>query len=808
MTISYNWLKDYINIDLPVERVGELLTDTGLEVEGIQKVESVKGGLEGVVIGEVLTCEKHPNADRLQVTTVDVGGDTTLHIVCGAPNVAVGQKVPVATIGTMLYPEEGEPFKIKKGKIRGEVSEGMICAEDELGLGKSHDGIMVLEPETRAGTNASEYFEIETDYAIEIGLTPNRTDAMSHYGVARDLRAALIQQGISSDLHLPQVDFKVDNTNRTIPLTVENIASCPQYLGVTISNIEIAPAPAWLQNRLRTIGLKPINNVVDITNYVLHETGHPLHAFDADAIAGGEVIVKNLPKDTKFTTLDGVDRKLDEADLMICNANGGMCIAGVFGGTESGVTDKTKHVFLEGAWFNPVAIRKTAKRHGLNTDASYRYERGVDPNLTRYALTRAAMMIKEIAGGEISSEIQEAVSQKFEPVQIKLRHNYLNTLVGNDIDAEKVEQVLTSLEFKIIAKDSEGWQLSVPTYRADVTREADVVEEFLRIYGFNNVELPEHMQLSMTEKPFDYEADFRKKTTAFLTANGYSEIMNNSLTKLSYYNDLMPEQKDQLVKILNPLSNDLGVMRQNLLFGGMEVVAHNINRQESDIYIFEFGKSYFKVDTGSYREQEQLMIILSGNDGRESWTHKPGKASFFQLKGIVSALLQRLGLSGLTEELTEAPMLQANLKVKKGEKVLAEIGPLSKKLNKYFDVEQDVFAATLHWEEVVKRASRQKIVFTDLPRFPHVRRDLALLVNTEVEYEAMKNAASQAGGKLLQEVNLFDVYTGKNLPEGKKSYALSFILQDPEQTLTDKRVDATMQKITKTLQKQFEAELR
>jgi phenylalanyl-tRNA synthetase beta chain len=808
MTISYNWLKDYINIDLPVARVGELLTDTGLEVEGIEKVESIQGGLEGIVIGEVLSCEKHPNADRLKVTRVDIGSGDPLHIVCGAPNVAVGQKVPVATIGSTLFPANGESFQIKKGKIRGEVSEGMICAEDELGLGEGHDGIMVLEESTAVGTTGRQYFNVETDFAIEIGLTPNRTDAMSHYGVARDLRAALVQQGVASDLHLPAVDFKIDNTHRTIPVSVENTEACPQYLGVTISHVRIDQSPMWLQNRLRTIGLKPINNVVDATNYVLHEIGHPLHAFDADEISGEEVIVKNMPTNTVFTTLDDLDRKLDQEDLMICNAQEGMCIAGVFGGTKSGVTEKTKSIFLESAWFNPVAIRKTAKRHTLNTDASYRYERGVDPNMTRYALKRAAMLIKELTGGEISSEIQEAISKEFKPIEVKLRHAYLNSLVGNAIEKDKVEEVLQSLEIEILERNETGWLLSIPTYRADVTREADVVEEFLRIYGFNNVTLPAHMQLAITEKTLDNEADYRKKSTSFLSANGYAEMMNNSLTKLSYYTDLVPDQENRLVRILNPLSNDLSVMRQNLLFGGLEVVAHNINRQESDICIFEFGKVYFREDAGSYREDEHLMLILSGKDGRENWMHQPGNASFFQLKGMVTALLKRLGISEWQEELADHSLLEANLMMRKGEKILVEIGPVAHKLAGYFDIEQEVFVATLNWTNVVKHASKQKVSFNDLPRFPHVRRDLALLVDHHVQYEAMQTAARKAGGKLLQHVNLFDVYTGKSLPQGKKSYAMSFVLQDPNQTLTDKRVDATMQKITATLKKQFAAELR
>ena len=806
MTISYNWLKNYLDIDLPAERVGELLTDIGLEVEGIEKIETVKGGLEGVFIGQVLTCEQHPNADRLKVTTVDIGGDEPLHIVCGAPNVAVGQKVAVATVGCTLYGFD-EPLKLKKGKIRGEVSEGMICAEDELGLGDSHDGIMVLDADAQVGLPARDYFKIETDHVFEIGLTPNRTDAMSHYGVARDLRAALKQHGIDANLVLPEVRFSVDDNSLTIPIAVEDIEGCPQYLGVTISDVKVEASPTWLQNKLRAIGLKPINNVVDVTNYVLHETGHPLHAFDAAAISGNKVIVKNLGSGSTFTTLDEVDRKLDAEDLMICNAEGGMCIAGVFGGMHSGVTEATKAVFLEGAWFNPVRIRKTAKRHALNTDASYRYERGVDPNMTEYALKRAATLIKEVAGGKISSEIQVAKSQNFLPVEIELDHAYLNRLIGNDIPASKVEEILEDLEFEL-TQHAGGWLLKVPTYRVDVTRPADVVEEFLRIYGFNNVVLPKRMQLSISEHEKDYSADFKAKTDAFLTANGYFEIINNSLTKLQYYQKFAADDEQRLVHILNPLSQDLGVMRQNLLFGALEVVAHNINRQQSDIKIYEFGKAYFKEGAGKYNEEEQLCLVLSGKDAPEGWNHKPNQATFYQLKGMVTALLERLGISQWQEAIEEKPYLNEALVISVGKDQVAHIGQVTTKLQGAFDIEQPVFSATINWASLVKLASRNKVKFEDMPRFPAVRRDLAVLLDEEVKYFDMAAAAQKAGGSLVKDINLFDVYTGKNLPAGKKSYAISFMLQDPQATLTDKRVDETMNRILSTFEKQFGAQLR
>jgi phenylalanyl-tRNA synthetase beta chain len=807
MTISYNWLKTYLNIDLPAERVGEILTDTGLEVEGIEKIETLKGGLKGVVVGEVLTCEQHPNADRLKITTVNVGAEEPLHIVCGAPNVAVGHKVPVATIGTVLY-ANGEPFTIKKGKIRGEVSEGMICAEDELGLGESHDGIMILKADTPIGTPAHEYFNIEDDYVFEIGLTPNRTDAMSHYGVARDLRAGLIQQGITAELTLPKVDFNVDNTNLTIPVVVENKEACPQYLGVTISGVTVEPSPDWLQNRLRAIGLKPINNVVDVTNFVLHETGHPLHAFDAAAITGNKVLVKNLPQGTPFTLLDGTERKLDANDLMICNAEGGMCLAGVFGGISSGVTEKTKNVFLEGAYFNAVHIRKAAKRHALNTDASYRYERGVDPNMTRYALQRAALLIKEVAGGSISSEIQEAISATFEPVQIELKHSYLNSLIGNDIPAEKVEEILTSLEFEILKNEHETWTLAVPTYRVDVTRPADVVEEFLRIYGFNNVELPQHMKFSLASHPKDASRSMKAKASAFLTAIGYYETMNNSLTKLSYYEKFMKDENGRLVQILNPLSQDLGVMRQSLVFGGMEVVERNVNRQQNSIKIFEFGATYFKNGSGHYEENDQLLLGLSGIQSQESWQGKAKPADFFHLKGVLMGLFDNLGLTNLTQKTAQHALLGNCLTLYAGTKIVAELGSVAQPIRKHFDVDQEVFMAIINWQVVVKVASKRKYLFEELPRFPKVRRDLALLLDEEMQYENLRQAALKAGGKLLKEVNLFDEYTGKNLPEGKKSYAMSFILQDPEQTLTDKRVEDTMAKILSSFEKQFGAVLR
>lgn len=806
MTISYNWLKAYLPIDLPAERVAELLTDTGLEVEGIEKIESIKGGLEGVVIGAVLTCEQHPNADRLKVTTVDVGTAEPLHIVCGAPNVAVGQKVLVATIGCTLYGFE-EPLKIKKGKIRGEVSEGMICAEDELGLGHSHEGIMVLPADAQVGTPAKDYFSLETDFVFEIGLTPNRTDAMSHYGVARDLRAALHQHGEVAQLSLPKVDFVVDDQSLTIPVVVEDEQACSQYYGVTLSNIAVKPSPNWLQNKLRAIGVKPINNVVDVTNFVLHETGHPLHAFDAQKIHGQKVIVKNLDAGTTFTTLDAVERKLHQEDLMICNAEGPMCIAGVFGGIDSGVTENTTSVFLESALFNSVRIRKTAKRHALNTDASYRYERGVDPNMTAYALKRAAMLIKEVAGGQVSSDVQIAKSAAISQVSLYLSHDYLNKLIGNSIPANKVEEILKDLEFELTTVDG-GWDVVVPTYRVDVTRPADVVEEFLRIYGFNNVALPKRMQIAISNQKENDFSSYKTKTHAFLTSNGYFEIINNSLTKLQYYQQFAPADEDKLVRILNPLSQDLGVMRQNLLFGALEVVAHNSNRQQNDIRLYEFGNVYFKSHSGTYQEEEQLCIVLSGNDAPEAWNHKPAKSSFYQLKGIVGGLLTRFGINQWDERVTEKAYVNEALILSVGRDDLVSIGQVSDELLGAFSIDQQVFTAIVNWQKIGQLAASKKVTYKELPRFPEVRRDLALLLDENVTYNSLYKTAQKAGGALLKEINLFDVYVGKNLGEGKKSYAMSFMLQDPNATLTDKRVEAVMSEILNALEKQCGAKLR
>ncbi len=807
MKISYNWLKEYINTDLAPDTIAEILTDTGLEVEGVEEIETVKGGLKGIVIGEVLSCEPHPNADRLKKTTVDVGQGDPLHIVCGAPNVAAGQKVPVATVGTTIHSDDGE-FKIKKSKIRGEVSEGMICAEDELNLGASHDGIMVLDADAKTGTPASEYFNIESDHIFEIGLTPNRTDAMSHYGVARDLRAALLRhQHENVELSLPSVtSFSVTSKTLPIAIAVEDEDACPRYTGVSLKNVKVGPSPDWIQNRLRAIGVGPINNVVDITNYVLHETGHPLHAFDADEISGNKVIVKHLPSGSKFTTLDDKERELDENDLMICNEQGGMCIAGVFGGTKSGVTENTTNVFLESAYFNSVSVRKTAKRHGLNTDASFRYERGVDPEMTLYALKRAALLIRDIAGGEIAMDIRDVQAKKIEHAEVELNLDRMNTLIGQEIEPEMVRSILRSLDIQIKSDSGRNLLLSIPPYRADVTREADVVEEVLRIYGFNAIDMGEKMNISVAQTDPKSEGRYREKLSIALSGRGFNEIMNNSLTKPGYYNGngFLPEES---VEMLNPLSQDLAVMRQSLLFGGLETIARNSNRQRPDLSLYEFGKTYRKTTDG-YQEALRLGLWKCGQQGLESWKAPAGKTDFFFLKSEVELLLERLGFENWEERDSDHPVFAYALGIFINNREVITLGKVNEKLARTAEVKQDVFFADLDWEYLAKKARKNTITFRELPKYPEVRRDLALLLDKPVRYADLKAAAQKSERKILRRVNLFDVYEGKNLPEGKKSYALSFTLRDDEKTLNDKQVDKVMEKILGSFKHQFGAELR
>lgn len=807
MKISFSWLKDYLDVSLPVDKVAEVLTDTGLEVEGVETVESVKGGLKGVVVGEVMSCEQHPNADKLKKTTVDVGADNLLEIVCGAPNVVKGQKVLVATVGTMIYLDNNESFKIKKSKIRGEVSEGMICAEDELGLGESHDGILALPADAPTGMPAAEYLKITNDSVIEIGLTPNRTDAMCHIGVARDLRAGLLRQDVQSTLMLPSVEsFEVENTEHVIPVKIENEDACGQYFGLTITGVEVEDSPDWLKTKLNSIGLSPVNNIVDITNFVLHETGHPLHAFDADVISGDKIIVKTLEAGTKFVTLDEKERELHQDDLMICDSEKPLCIAGVFGGLTSGVSNKTKSVFLESAWFNPVSLRKTARRHGLNTDASFRYERGVDPEMTLYALKRAALLIKEFAGGEISSEIEKDKVQEFVPAKVKMSYARINSLLGQSIDKADIMEILESLDINITKEHGDAFEVIVPLYRADVTREADVVEEILRIYGFNNIELPKRMSFSIT--PNNYlPSDLRSDINHYLAARGYFEIQNNSLTKGAYYDSYESLPKDNRVEILNPLSTDLNVMTQSLIFGMMEVVERNVNHKTPDLKLVEFGKNYFKTEKG-FVENEVLCLALSGHYSAEEWSKKQEVSSFFNLKGDVIELLSKFGVKVQQEKPHSSELLDEGIELSSQKLSIVKLGKASLKVVNQFGVSQPVYFAEINWSNFEKVHLRSKTAFQPIAKFPSVRRDLALLINKEVKYSDLYLAGMKNVKGILKEINLFDVYEGKNLPENKKSYALSFKLQDENKTLNDKTIEKTMSRLVSVYEKEFGASLR
>lgn len=808
MKISYNWLKQFINIDWEAEQTAELLTDLGLEVEGITPFCSVPGGLEGVVVGHVVACEKHPDADRLSLTRVDLGNGEPVQIVCGAPNVAIGQKVPVATIGTTLYNAEGESWKIKKGKIRGQESMGMICAEDELGLGSSHDGIMVLDAKLKPGTPASEVFDIENDQVFEIGLTPNRADAMSHWGVARDLRAGLLQQEIALELITPSTtNFRVDNRMLKIDVEVEDNALAPRYCGVTISGLKVESSPVWLQSRLKAIGLTPINNIVDITNYVLHELGQPLHAFDAVKIAGNVVNVKTLPKGTKFVTLDGVERELHEEDLMICDAEKPMCIAGVFGGEHSGVTEATTSIFLESAYFDPISVRKTAKRHGLNTDASFRFERGIDPNITEYALMRAAILMVEIAGGEITSDIVDVYPKKIEDHQVVLNFDNATQLIGQEIPRETVKQILTSLEIKIHNVTESGIGMTIPAYRNDVTREADVIEEVLRVYGYNNIDFTEKLNASIASNNAVEDHSIQNDVASQLTALGFHEMVCNSLTSATYTDLSDSLNPDHNVVMLNPLSQDLNVLRQSMLFSGMEALAYNNNRKMNNVKLFEFGKTYHNYPDGR-DEKKHLSLIVSGSKADDSWATPTAKSDFFYFKGVVSAVLDRLGISGYTEKGVKNDVFSEGLAITKNKKTLVEYGIVTKKVNKAFNVDAEALHADFNWDTILEMIPTENVLMQPIPKFPLVKRDFALLIDESVTFEGLKNAALKTEKHLLKDVTLFDVYTGKNLPKGKKSYALSFTLQDERKTLTDKQIDKIMGKLQQQFEKEFGATLR
>jgi len=803
MKISYNWLKQFLQIDWDAQKTAELLTDLGLEVEGISQFESVKGGLKGIVVGHVLTCEKHPNADRLKLTTVDIGQEAPLQIVCGAPNVAAGQKVPVATVGTTLYTKEGEAWVIKKGKIRGEVSQGMICAEDEIGLGESHDGIMVLNEELVPGTPCSQVFDIENDEVFEIGLTPNRADAMSHFGVARDLKAGLEQKEIQKELVTPSTsNFSIDNRSLKVDVEVLESDLAPRYCGVTINNLLVQDSPDWLKNRLKAIGLAPINNVVDVTNYVLHELGQPLHAFDASKIKGSKVEVKTLPAGTKFITLDDVERELHEDDLMICDASNPMCIAGVFGGLHSGVTEHTTSIFLESAYFDPVSIRKTAKRHGLNTDASFRFERGIDINMTKYALKRAALLIREIAGGYITSEIADLFPKKPQERQVFLTFNKINSLIGQEIPEDTIKSILSSLEIRINNVTESGLGLTIPTYRVDVTREVDVIEEILRVYGYNNIDFKEKLNASVAKTSRFENYRIQDVIGTMLASKGFYEIMTNSLVSSNITSD-----DDTAVEMLNPLSSDLSVLRTSMLHSGLQTVSYNHNRQKTDLKLFEFGKTYHKVD-GEYQEKQHLSILISGDRKQNSWAIDSKKSEFFYLKGIVENVFERLGLRDIdTKPLSDSNYAEGVSYVK-NDKVLVSLGLVGKAALKRFDIKQEVFYADLNWDAILESVSTHNVAFKEIPKFPEVTRDFALLLDDSVSFQKVYEIAWNTEKKLLKKVNLFDVYTGNNLPEGKKSYAVSFTLMDEKKTLTDKQIDKIMGKLLAQYQKELGAELR
>jgi phenylalanyl-tRNA synthetase beta chain len=820
MNISYNWLKEYVDFSLTPDEVAAALTSIGLETDAVEEVQTVKGGLEGLVIGEVLTCEDHPNSDHLHITTVDLGGGEPVRIVCGAPNVAAGQKVVVATVGTVLYSGE-EHFTIKKSKIRGVESSGMICAEDEIGIGDSHDGIIVLPPEAVPGTLAKDYYRIKSDYLMEVDITPNRADGSSHYGVARDLYAYLVQNGHPTALHKPEVDrFTVDNRQSDIRVTVENKAACPRYAGVSVKGVTVKESPDWLQDKLRTVGLRPINNVVDITNYILHAFGQPLHCFDADKIAGNVVRVKTLPEGTPFVTLDGVERKLSAGDLMICSEEAPICIAGVFGGLASGATEETRNVFIESAYFHPTWVRKTARRHGLNTDASFRFERGVDPNAVIYCLKLAAMMVKEIAGGTISSDIKDVYDEPVRDFTVNLSYQKVDALIGKHIPAETIKRIVTSLEMKIREETDEGVTLSVPPYRVDVQRDVDVIEDILRIYGYNNVEIPETLHSSLTTRgEEDKSHRLQNLISEQLVGCGFNEIMNNSLTRAAYYDGLKSFPAEHSVMLLNPLSADLNAMRQTLLFGGLESIARNTNRRHADLKFFEFGncyafdkeKKYPAKALAAYTEEYHLGLWVTGKRVANAWAHADEDSSVYELKAYIENILVRLGLERrkLVIGHPEDDLFSAALSVHThGGKRLAVFGVVSGKIQKAFDIDHQVYFADLDWKELMRATRSVKVGYRELSRFPAVRRDLALLVDRNVRFAEIEKIAYETEKALLREVSLFDVYEGKNLEAGKKSYAVSFVLQDESQTLTDKVIDRIMSKLVKNLEDKLGAKLR
>ena len=811
MQISYNWLKQFIKLDTNPEETAEILTNLGLEVEGITPFESLKGGLKGVVVGHVVSCEQHPNADKLRITKVDLGnGEAPVQIVCGAPNVAAGQKVPVATIGTVLYDKDGNEFVIKKGKIRGEESFGMICAEDELGLGEGHDGILVLQNDLKPGTPASEVFEIYNDTVLEIGLTPNRADAMSHWGVARDLRAGLVQskpQNNYSELITPSVSkFKVEKRTLKYDVIVEDYKLAPHYCGVTISGLEVKPSPEWLQNQLRAIGLTPKNNIVDATNYVLHELGQPLHAFDTSRIKGNKVIVKNAVAGSKLITLDGVERTLHQDDIIIADENQALCLAGVLGGQNSGVNEYTTSIFLESAYFNPVSIRKTAKRHGISTDASFRFERGIDPNITDYALKHAAILICEIAGGEITSDIIDLYPKKVEDFPVFLNYANVHKILGEQIPHETIKKILVSLDIKVTNITDKGLGLSIPPYRVDVQREIDVIEEILRVYGFNNIKTGSKINATIANSSKTEDHKVQNIVANQLVSQGFYEIMANSLTTPTYSELVEDLNESQQVHILNPLSNDLSIMRQTLLFGGLESISYNINRKNSDLKYFEFGKTYAKTLAG-YEEYKHLALFATGNNSAANWNTPTQAIDFFTFKGYIDAILDRLGVTKMNTQPNENKLFSEGLSYFLGDRKIVSFGLVTKSILKHFDIKQEVYFADFNWSAILNVVS-SKIKFAEISKYPVVKRDLALLINNEILFTDIYKIVKLVDKNLIQDVSLFDVYQGDKLPEGKKSYAISIKIQDKDKTLTDNQIEKIMSKVQNQLQQEVGAELR
>lgn len=820
MNISYKWLKEYVDFDLTPQEVCDALTSEGLEVDALEEVQSIRGGLKGLYVGKVLTCEAHPNSDHLHVTTVDLGKGEPQQIVCGAPNVAAGQKVIVADLGCVLYDGDNE-FQIKKSKLRGVESLGMICAEDEIGVGTSHDGIIVLPEDAPVGQPAAEYYNLESDWLIEVDITANRADALSHWGVARDLYAWLVQNGYKTSLHRPSDEaFAVDNHDLPIDVVIENTEACKRYACVSITDCEVKESPDWLKNKLNAIGLRPINNIVDITNYVMMAYGQPLHCFDADMVTGHKIVVKTMPEGTPFVTLDGEEHKLSDRDLAICNAEEPMCIAGVFGGKGSGTYETTRNVVLESAYFHPTWIRKSARRHGLSTDSSFRFERGIDPNGTIYALKQAALLCKELAGGKVSMEIKDIYPEPLPNFNVYLKYDYVHQLIGKEIPHDTIKSIVTSLEMVIKAENAEGLQLEVPAYRVDVQRPCDVVEDILRVYGYNNVEMPEQLKSSLVIKgEEDQKHKLENLVGEQLVGAGFNEILNNSLTKAAYYEDLNCYPKDRLVSIVNPLSSDLNVMRQSILFGGLESVAHNANRKNPNLKFFEFGNTYQhfneKADAENpmkaYSEESHLGLWVTGKRVEGSWAHPDEQSSFYELKAYVINVLNRIGLpmGAVAFKESENNIFSKGITVEnRGGKVLVEMGVVARNLQKKFDIDNEVYFADLYWNQLTKAVRKQKVGFKEISKYPAVSRDLALLLDKSVEFASIEQIAYNAERKLLKKVELFDVYEGKNLPEGKKSYAVNFILQDEQKTLNDKAIDAVMQKIIQNLKKQLNAELR